>query len=189
MAMRPIILVPNALSAMRLVIAVALPWMPERLVLPCVLIGGVSDWADGFIARRWRAGTAAGALLDAIADKAFTLSVLITLTVSGLVEPWQVGVMLARDVVVASIACYALLIGRMDSFRHMQPRLAGKVTTSLVFIWFVALLAGAPITLDWVLFALAAAASNLAGMDYLLQFVRRPAQFRGRRQPQHAHTL
>lgn len=166
---------------MRLAIAVALPWLDDRWVLTAVIAGGLSDWVDGAVARRWRATTTTGALLDAIADKAFTLSVLVTLTITARVEPWQVGIVLSRDLSVASIAAYAAMIGRWDSFKHMRPRLPGKLTTSLVFLWFVALLAGAPPTLDWMLFALGAGASVMAGVDYLWRFAHRPAEFRGRR--------
>ena len=179
--MRPVILVPSALSALRLALGVWLPFMPEAWRLGAVAAGGLSDWADGVIARRWRAATAAGALLDAAADKLFTLAVLITLTTSGLVQPWQVALILARDLTVAAIAAYALLIGRLDSFRHMRPRLAGKLTTSAVFIWFIALLAGAPAALDNALFALAASLSAVAGGDYLWRFRHRGAEWRGRR--------
>lgn len=172
--------IPNILSSLRLALAIAFPFLPGGWRLPAIIIGGLSDWIDGLVARRYKATTSTGALLDAVADKAFTLSVLVTIVISGLLQPWQAIVILSRDLVVAAIACYALVIGRFDGFRHMRPRLPGKITTSAVFIWFVALLAGAPQWLDWALFILAAGASSLAGFDYLLQFLRRPPELRGR---------
>src|SRR5688572_5089393 len=68
--------IPNVLSSMRLALAVAFPLLPIEWRLPAMIVGGLSDWIDGLIARRYKAATSTGALLDAIADKAFTLSVL-----------------------------------------------------------------------------------------------------------------
>lgn len=177
---RLIKMVPNALSALRLALAIAFPFLPAHWRLTAVLVGAVSDWLDGLIARRYRAITAAGVLLDAIADKVFTASVLVTLIAVGEMMWWQGLIVLCRDMVVAMIAAYALLIRRMDAFRHMRPRLPGKAATTLVLIWLVAMLAGAGSALERALFALAAGASVLAGADYFLQFLRRPAELRGR---------
>jgi cardiolipin synthase len=173
-------IVPNVLSSLRLALALVFPAIPPQWWLPAVIAGGVSDWIDGVIARRYQATSAAGALLDAIADKLLTLSVLVTLLSSGRVLWWQVAAVLCRDVVVAMIALYALSIRRYDGFRHMRPRLPGKLATSVMFIWLVAMLAGAPANANSVLLALAAAVSAVAGADYLVQFLMRPAELRGR---------
>lgn len=173
-------IVPNVLSSMRLVLALGFWAMPVPWQLPVVIVGGVSDWLDGIIARRYLATSLAGSLLDAIADKLFTLSVLLTLIVGGQMLWWQGLVLICRDLVVAALALYALLIRRPDAFGHMRPRLPGKLTTSLIFIWLVVLLAGASPAVCWWLFGLVGLTSVLAGLDYLMQFLRRPAFLRGR---------
>ncbi len=190
MPSRHIKIAPNVLSSARLALAFVFPVIPADWRLPTMIAGGLSDWIDGLIARRYKATSAPGALLDAIADKLFTLSVLLTMMISGEAAWWQGLVILTRDVAVALIAGYALLIGRRDAFGHMRPRLPGKLTTTAVLIWFVALLAGAPAGLNEALFAIAAGASALAGIDYLVQFTRRYAEVYAAAQPPHAppHT-
>jgi cardiolipin synthase len=179
MAARFITIVPNVLSSFRLALALIFPVIPVSWQLPVVICGGLSDWVDGLIARRYKATSDSGALLDAIADKLFTLSVLITLVIAGDTAWWQACIVLCRDVLVTIIAIYACLLRRPDVFRHMRPRLPGKLATSFVLIWLVTAVAGAPRGAQWGLFALAGAASVFAAGDYLVQFMRRSAELRG----------
>lgn len=164
--------VPNVISSLRLALAFVFPALPDDWRLPALIAGAMSDWIDGLIARRYKAMTVPGALLDAIADKLFTLSVLITIVMNGDAAWWQAVVVLLRDLAVAAIACYVMLVGRFDSFRRMRPRLPGKLTTTCVFIWLVALLAGAAAEAEWALFALAGMMSAIAGADYIGRFIR-----------------
>jgi cardiolipin synthase len=180
MAARIVQIVPNVLSSLRLVLALVFPLLPEDWRLPAMIAGGLSDWIDGVVARRYKAITAAGTMLDAIADKLFTLSVLLTIILgSGEARWWQGLIVLSRDFSVAAISLYALSIRRYDAFGHMRPRLPGKLTTTLVFLWLVTVLAGAAPMWSWGLFILAGACSVIAGADYLVQFSRRAAAFRG----------
>ena len=63
-------LVPNVLSGLRLVLAAGFWALPPSWRLAAVIAGGLSDWLDGFIARRFGVTSVAGGLLDGIADKA-----------------------------------------------------------------------------------------------------------------------
>lgn len=180
MTRRLISVVPNVLSVLRIVLACCFWLVPTPWRLTAVVAGGVSDWLDGAIARRFHATSVAGGLLDAVADKLLTLSVLVTLAVDGDIAWWQVPLVLSRDLVVGALALYALLIRRADTFPHMRPKLAGKITTFAVFFWFVALLVPFPPAFTWSLFTLAAATSLVAGADYFVTFWRRPLEFRGR---------
>src|SRR5665213_1664353 len=67
---------PNALTILRIllvpvfVVAFAIPGDASRLVAFGVfVIAGVSDWLDGFAARKLKAGSHVGRMLDRIADK------------------------------------------------------------------------------------------------------------------------
>ena len=122
-----------------------------------------------------------GATLDAVADKLFTLSILVTLVVTGTIGWWQAVVVLPRDLVVAALAVYAVIIRRFDAFGHMPARVTGKVATGVVLIWFVIVFVPGPAWATDALFVGAAGASVAAGLDYAVVFARRPAALRGRR--------
>lgn len=170
--------IPNLLTGLRLVLAVALPFAPPAWWLPIVLSAGVTDALDGWIARRFHAVTHLGRLLDGIADKAFALSTVVTLAADGSLSLAQGLVVLSRDIVVAALAAWLAARHAWAAFQHMQVRWAGKATTLLAFAWFATLLLRAPEGVRTGAFVLAAAASLWAAADYLVQFaqhLRQPA--------------
>jgi phosphatidylglycerophosphate synthase len=161
--------VPNALSILRIAAALALPFVPGPFRIGLVLFAGVSDWLDGFIARRFNAMSPLGALLDGIADKLFVFSAVVTLLDAGRLTLWQGALVMARDVTVAAIALGVILCREWQAFGHMQVRLAGKLTTAFAIPWFATLLVPAAEGARLPLFVLAAGASVCAAIDYLLQ--------------------
>jgi phosphatidylglycerophosphate synthase len=82
----------DALSGMRLVLAVAMPWLLHgggMLPLAAWGVAALSDYADGPIARRHGATSLRGAVLDNVADISFVLIGLTSAMGLGLV-PWPV---------------------------------------------------------------------------------------------------
>jgi cardiolipin synthase (CMP-forming) len=81
---------PNALTIMRIVlvpvfvVAYVLPGEVARLVAFLVFaLAGVSDWLDGFAARKLKAGSDFGRMLDPIADKVLVGVALMMLVAEG----------------------------------------------------------------------------------------------------------
>lgn len=164
--------VPNTLTLLRIVAAGALPFVPEGWRLAVVAFGGVSDWADGFIARRFHAQTPFGTLMDGVADKLLVLSCVVTFVVSGDIALWQGLLVMSRDFVVFSIGLWCAARRAWSAFQRMAVRRPGKLTTALVFPWFaVLLIPGLESWRPW-LFWPAAGASVVAAVDYATQFVR-----------------
>jgi cardiolipin synthase len=81
---------PNALTIMRIllvpvfVVAYVIPGEVARLVAFAVFaLAGVSDWLDGFAARKLKAGSDFGRMLDPIADKVLVGVALMMLVAEG----------------------------------------------------------------------------------------------------------
>ena len=81
---------PNALTILRIVlvplfvIAFVIPGDAARLVaFGIFVIAGVSDWLDGFAARKLKAGSDFGRMLDPIADKVLVAVALMMLVAEG----------------------------------------------------------------------------------------------------------
>ena len=81
---------PNALTIMRIVlvpvfaVAFVMPGEAARLVAFLVFaLAGVSDWLDGFAARKLKAGSDFGRMLDPIADKVLVAVALMMLVAEG----------------------------------------------------------------------------------------------------------
>lgn len=158
-------MLPNLISLSRLVLAAAfVRWSTEPVVAVAILCAaGVSDWLDGWVAKRLGQQTRFGAMLDPICDRLFVVPVLITLVVVHGLPVWQVLVMVARDVV-NSLGAFAVLVTRPERLTELSPRWSGKVVTSLQFWAVVHIVLGLP--LFEATFAVLAVANVWALADY-----------------------
>lgn len=165
--------IPNILTILRIVAAAILLLVPPPWRLPVIAFAGLSDWADGVVARRFHAESKFGALMDGVADKLFVLACVAMFVASGEIALWEGVLVMTRDLVVVAMTLACVVRGAWSAFHHMQVRLAGKLTTALVIPWFVSLLIpGLESTRPW-LFWLAAGASVFAALDYIVQFIKR----------------
>jgi CDP-diacylglycerol--glycerol-3-phosphate 3-phosphatidyltransferase len=66
-----------------------------------LLLGGLSDWADGLLARRAGGGSAWGARLDPLTDKILIAAPLLWLGATGLLPLWAIWLLLARELLIS----------------------------------------------------------------------------------------
>ncbi len=66
-----------------------------------LLLGGLSDWADGALARRAGGGSAWGARLDPLTDKILIAAPLLWLGATGLLPLWAIWLLLARELLIS----------------------------------------------------------------------------------------
>lgn len=67
----------------------------------------VTDWLDGWLARKWQVVTVLGKFLDPLADKLIVMAALIMLIPHGRVPAWAVFLILAREMVVTGLRSIA----------------------------------------------------------------------------------
>jgi cardiolipin synthase len=165
-------LVPNGLSAARLLLGLAFPFFPASWRAWAVAAAAASDALDGLAARWLRAESLTGRLLDPAADKAFVLVLAGTFVAEGAIHPlWAVG-LAARDFAVLGGAAAVALRRRWASFRRMRPTRLGKCATWGQFAVLLALVVrgSAP---AWLL-AAAALLSVAAATGYAWEFRPKP---------------
>ncbi len=165
-ARRTLVRLPNLLSWSRLVLAagfVAAGGAEARVGL--IGAAAVTDFLDGWLARRVHATSRWGALLDPIADRVFVLTVVGTFLFGGLLSTSAYFILLMRDLATA----IGFLVARMIPWLRpvvFKARILGKVVTVLQLFTLAAVL-GAPRAVP-VLLAGVAVASVLAIGDYTL---------------------
>jgi CDP-diacylglycerol--glycerol-3-phosphate 3-phosphatidyltransferase len=112
---------PNALTATRiflvpLLVVVLLTKFEGRVILgiPKELIGAaifalasLTDWLDGYLARRRKQVTVLGQLIDPIADKLLTSAAFISLVQMDLAPAWMVAVIIGREFAVTGLRSLA----------------------------------------------------------------------------------
>ena len=105
---------PNLLSIARILLVPVLVVVlltkfdgKEFVGLGLFLLASLTDFLDGFIARRQQKVTRLGKLLDPAADKILTSAALISLVELGLAPAWMVAVIIAREFAVTSLRANA----------------------------------------------------------------------------------
>lgn len=122
--------IPNLLSIIRLGLVPVFLWLllgpqADGWALLILVYAGVSDWADGKIARIFNQTSRLGAMLDPAADRLYTLATIIAFVVRDIVPWWAAALLILRDVVVAG--CIWVL-GR-NGFGPPEVTYIGKAAT------------------------------------------------------------
>ena len=81
----------------------------RQLSLVVFVVAMLTDWYDGWVARRWGYVTRWGTFLDPLADKVVTSAALIAFIYLDLVPSWTVWVIVIRDIVITFLRSYAEL--------------------------------------------------------------------------------
>jgi cardiolipin synthase len=141
---------PNALTILRIllvpvfVVAFVLPGDVARMVAVFVFaLAGVSDWLDGFAARKLKAGSDFGRMLDPIADKVLVAVALMMLVAEGTLathNPTTGALSLLRLVPALIILAREILVSGLREFLA-GTRVSVPVTTIAKFKTAVQMLA------------------------------------------------
>jgi CDP-diacylglycerol--glycerol-3-phosphate 3-phosphatidyltransferase len=81
-------------------------WPAKAAALIGFLLAGLTDWLDGWLARRWRQVSPFGALLDPIADKVLVLGIFLTFVQLRLIPAWMVLVILLRELIITGVRLF-----------------------------------------------------------------------------------
>lgn len=138
-----IVTIPNVLTLLRLLL------IPAFLVLVAVgeygwalltvVVSSLTDFLDGFVARRFGQVSRVGQLLDPAADRLFILSTLVGIAVAGIVPWWFVAIVVLRDVLLLALGVVLANLGHGPLPVHHL----GKMGTFCLLFGFPVLLLGA----------------------------------------------
>ncbi|HKV73777.1 MAG TPA: CDP-alcohol phosphatidyltransferase family protein [Gemmatimonadales bacterium] len=138
---RPGFSVADALTLIRLPLAAGFVIFPETEVrLVILVVAGVTDLLDGFIARRF-GGSRLGAFLDPVTDKLFMAAAFGVVAFSGRLAWYEIAGVLARDAVATIAFVVTAFSGRPSA---IPARLGGKAVTVCQMLTLLAFLAESP---------------------------------------------
>jgi cardiolipin synthase (CMP-forming) len=176
--------IPNLITLFRIILTplfiIFLIQGNYRKALVVFILAGVSDLADGLIARTWHQKSRLGSYLDPLADKLLMAASFVTLSIYHQIPSWLTVVVLSRDVILA----VGVVIFRLaDIPLVVRPSLAGKWTTTfqLVTIGFVLLnkiWAFPPLVLP-VFFWVTGALTTISGLQYFYRGIKQTNMFQG----------
>ena len=143
---------PNAISATRFPLALLFVTAGSAtLRVVVVAVSALSDWIDGKLARDRQQVTRTGEVLDPIADRAFMITVLVTLAVERTIPLWTLPLLLLRD---AGVILGAAAVWAVRPRARLEARRPGKRVTWLQFAAAAAILLWPPLA-RWVAPAIA----------------------------------
>jgi len=167
---------PNSLTLFRIflvpfLVVVLLTKFSDWVGLAIFLVAAITDYLDGFFARRMNKTTRLGALLDPIADKLLMSAAFISLVELGIARAWMVVIIIGREFAVSGLRSIAAQngvtiaaspLGKTKTFAQVVAisllivayELGEFRFTSELALWLV------------MLFAL------VSGIDYFIKFAR-----------------
>ncbi|MGB0991141.1 MAG: CDP-diacylglycerol--glycerol-3-phosphate 3-phosphatidyltransferase [Akkermansiaceae bacterium] len=129
---------PNTITLFRLVLtavfcaaASAEGTTGYAIALTAFVLGAISDWLDGYLARKMNLVTSLGKLLDPLADKILVCSGFVYLSAKGLCPVWVTALIICREFLVTGIRQIAVEKGTVIAADSLGK---WKTTFQLVFI-------------------------------------------------------
>ena len=140
---RRILTVPNLLSFVRLLGVPLFLWLvlgPEAdgWALAVLMVAGITDYLDGWLARVLDQSTKLGQVLDPVADRCYILAVVVGLALRDVIPWWLAVALPLRDVFLFSLVPFL----RTRGYSALPVHFLGKAATAALLYAFPLLLLG-----------------------------------------------
>ena len=174
--------VPNAITILRILLVP--PFMIYLLrgqyggALVIFTIAAISDFVDGYVARRFKQRTSIGAFMDPLADKLLAGTAFVLLAVQQIIPDWLAVIVISREFVIVG-GLYLLSLLGADI--RISPSRMGKVNTAVqlttICVCLLVHVESLPIPQVFqdrlgVLYVITGATTAVSGFQYLRQGLR-----------------
>ncbi len=145
---------PILLTWLRIVaipIFVAVYYLPDTWLSPVAKnwtamsifsAAAITDWLDGYLARKWGETSAFGAFLDPVADKLMVAAALILLVQLGRAEAYLAIIIIGREIAISALREWMAQLGKT---KNVAVAFVGKVKTAAQMTAIIALLLWEPL--------------------------------------------
>jgi CDP-diacylglycerol--glycerol-3-phosphate 3-phosphatidyltransferase len=173
--------VPNALSTVRLVLAIVVcglieyeTWIAAMILF---IVAASTDWIDGWWARRYQQVTKLGRILDPFVDKVIICGAMIALVGApdSPIPPWMATLVVARELLVTSLR--GMVEGKGGDFSAKQLgkwKMVAQCASVVAAILFLSY-ESAPDWLQWTTFVslwISVILTVVSAMEYVLVVIR-----------------
>ncbi len=164
--------VPNSLTLLRLALTFVFIYMlfsnySKTSLIVVFAIAALTDWFDGFLARRLNQRTNVGARMDQVIDRVFTISIVMGIIIYSLINKNFENIILLLFLVTSReiVSTPGVLIGVIREKDLYKVRYIGKLTTFMQGFALGAIILGVP----WAIYLAIPTCiiGIIAGLDYL----------------------
>lgn len=138
------ITLPTFITLLRFPLALAFFQENPAYRAAAIVLAMITDFLDGYLARRYKKISRIGTTVDPIADKVFVLCALAAMLQEGRLMPWEALTMLSRDFSVLAFGCYLSFKGTLAEYQF-RSIWSGKIMTTLQFFVLMGLIFDMPI--------------------------------------------
>jgi CDP-diacylglycerol--glycerol-3-phosphate 3-phosphatidyltransferase len=140
--------ISNLLSLSRIVLLIPLlgillmtDWQEKRLyAIGLIMLGMVTDFLDGYFARKFNEVSELGKVIDPLADKICVGVIVVVLVLMGDIPLWYMNIVVARDVVIFLGGLYV----KQKKHLVLASMMSGKVAVVFIALTLVFALMGNP---------------------------------------------
>lgn len=133
-------LIPNILTSIRIILALIAPvylFYNQKIALILLIIASITDFFDGFLARKLNAASNLGRILDPVADKTLIISSFTCLSINTpLLLSTSISCLFILRELLLILGLYML---SDDSSITIQPTFLGKINAALTFFYICAI--------------------------------------------------
>ena len=126
----------ETITYLRAVLVPVIMWLVLRGDEPATAVAGslfafaaITDFLDGYLARRWKRVTVLGNFLDTTADKLLVSGALVALVAVGRASPWIAFVIVGRELLILGLRGVVAAGGEV-----MKPSIWGKLKANVQFV-------------------------------------------------------
>lgn len=146
------------------------------IALAVFFLASLTDFADGYVARRYKQQSSLGRFLDPLADKLLTTAAFVVMAIPhqqfASIPVWLAAAVVGRDLI---IVLGALVLFQLTRFKDFRPTLLGKINTFVelgLIVWFLVFhTTGRLIFLLPLLYGVVLASVVVSGAEYVHQGV------------------
>ena len=136
---------PNKLTIARIILTFIFVYFISQnglvpmFIATCVFaLASFTDFADGFIAKKYHLESDFGKLMDPIADKFLILAAFLAFVRMHLVTDWMVVLILGREIVVTSLRIFAITKGKiLAAERAGKHKTVSQIVAVFVILGFI----------------------------------------------------
>ena len=132
---------PNQLTTLRIILTPVFVYMflsgdslLMQISLVVFFIAAITDWYDGWLARKFNYITTWGKFMDPLADKILTSAALFSFVYLGILELWMVIIIVFRDVFVTGLRLFAEWKNKSFTTSKMAKV---KTVVQMVFLFYL----------------------------------------------------
>lgn len=167
---------PNKLTMLRvilipvfLLVLFLVPAPLNRYIAVAIfIVASLTDFLDGYLARKWNLVSNFGKFMDPLADKLLVMAALVSMVQLGDLASWVVIIILAREFAITGFRTLA-----MEAKIVMAASWWGKVKTTVQMIMIIVVLLNLPFPgismIEMLLVGLAVFFTILSGVDYIVK--------------------